>query len=741
MQVKKKYNHGGIHSWPPDTEVMASDNTAVSSPQLNFLANQLLPAQVTSNIEAEMLNREGIPAVSTQPGRPSQEYVRAMNMLSIERRNFQAQVDALVDQGFTEEAARQHIENYAAAQAGRTPGTATSVAPVMEFLSPAGDVMAMAEAVGQAIEGNVGAAGVTGGLATAAIFFPGRIPADRISDDIVRSMAASNARSGVVSNKVPDIVEYIQEIATSGNISFGATRSRALGGGPREFREPPFGSGYMRDFLDRPYSTNPAFAPAGIRPDQPYQSGRSVGSALSETGNRIGDLELEQTRDILQRALGMSGDPNIQINLNDDQIDYYQGIIDEITLNIPGPGQTRMDIGPRPFRRERSVQDNDPYGVTNVRQRPGSSGSAAAAQGKPSIEEVELGKLGDNTLNTYNINRADPADMQGSALMRMRTQPGSQSESNVAISMTAYREADGLIDHDFYLNSAGSKTSRKFDKRVRELENEGLSMEEAMIKATKEVDAAINEGLKRMYGEVPVGQNIKTTSYSADSYPLMLQGVKGGKYQTIGPVGGAETAALDASYTGGVKMSSLNTMGDNLLLFKRLKSSDFGDLVDRVKAVDNNWSSRVQQHAEQFLRGKPQTVRNIQAAGEYAIKKRMLTITKGYVSGVEQSLQEEIGNAFADHINKQINEINEDSVNALIRFRADDKGIPLQEAEVEIMNEFIPLPSAKYNIDSEDFRVPTPRIKKIRAEEGAYLTVPKFRMKKKKAAYGMRVKK
>lgn len=188
-------------------------------------------------------------------------------------------------------------------------------------------------------------------------------------------------------------------------------------------------------------------------------------------------------------------------------------------------------------------------------------------------------------------------------------------------------------------------------------------------------------------------------------------------------------------------MSNLNTMGDNLLLFKRLKSSDFGDLVDRVKAVDNNWSSRVQQHAEQFLRGKPQTVRNIQAASEYAIKKRMLTITKGYVSGVDQSLQEEIGNAFAGHINKQINEINEDSVDALIKFRADEKGIPLQEAEVEIMNEFIPLPPAKYNINSQDFRVPTPRIKKIRAEEGAYLTVPKFRMKKKKAAYGMRVKK
>ena len=46
MQVKKKYNRGGvIKSWPPDTEVMTSDNTAVSAPKLNFLANQLMPAR------------------------------------------------------------------------------------------------------------------------------------------------------------------------------------------------------------------------------------------------------------------------------------------------------------------------------------------------------------------------------------------------------------------------------------------------------------------------------------------------------------------------------------------------------------------------------------------------------------------------------------------------------------------------------------------------------------------------
>ena len=64
------------------------------------------------------------------------------------------------------------------------------------------------------------------------------------------------------------------------------------------------------------------------------------------------------------------------------------------------------------------------------------------------------------------------------------------------------------------------------------------------------------------------GQNIKTTSYSTDSYPLMLQGISGAKYQTIPPVGGLETVIGNQFYENGVKMSSLNGMGANNSLFK-----------------------------------------------------------------------------------------------------------------------------------------------------------------------------
>ena len=351
-------------------------------------------------------------------------------------------------------------------------------------------------------------------------------------------------------------------------------------------------------------------------------------------------------------------------------------------------------------------------------------------------------------MNTYNINRADPGDYPGSQVTRMRTQPASQGDSQVAITLTAHRERDGLIDHDFYLNSRGATSSRKFQERVRELENSGLSMEAAEIQATKEMDSAINEGLRRMYGEVPVGQNIKTTSYSTDSYPLMLQGISGAKYQTIPPVGGLETVIGNQFYENGVKMSSLNGMGANNSLFKRMKVEDFGDTVDRVRAVDPNFDRLFQVEVDVFLKGKERTARNLQAANQYALTQRMFRVTEGKVLGVDDALQEEVGNIFADHINRQISKANQDGFDRIVKAYAEKYNRTLEAAEIEILNgtfmapqKWIALPQAKYDLVNDNFLVPTPRMKKIRAEKGAYLTVPKFKMKKKKGAYGMRVKK
>ncbi len=362
---------------------------------------------------------------------------------------------------------------------------------------------------------------------------------------------------------------------------------------------------------------------------------------------------------------------------------------------------------------------------------------------------MKLGKLGDITVNTYNINRADPGDLPGSTITRMRTQPASQGDSNVAITLTAHRERDGLIDHDFYLNSRGAKSSTKFQRRVRDLENEGLSMESATIKASKEMDSAINEGLRRMYGEVPVGQNIKTSSYSTDSYPLMLQGISGAKYQTIAPVGGLEAVIGNEFFENGVKMSSLNGMGANNTLFKRLKASDFGDTVDRVRAVDPNFDRQFKIEVDLFLEGKERTAKNLTAANQFALTKRMFRVTEGKILGVDDALQEEVGNIFADHINKQIYKANQDGFDRIVKAYSEKYNRTLAAAEIEILNggnmlvpnSWIALPQAKYDMVNDNFLVPTPRMKKIRAEKGAYLAMPKFKMKKKKGAYGMRVKK
>ena len=720
MQVKKKYNHGGIHNWPPGTEVMASDNTSVASPQLNFLANQLLPAQVTSNIEAEMLNREGIPAVSTQPGRPSQEYVRGMNMLKSEMRRSEAQVQALVNEGFTEEAARQHLAAYNADPLNRPSGAINPVYPVMEFLSPVGDVLAMGEAAGQVLQGNVAAGALGGGLAAASIFLPGTVRGDAIADDMIRNLARSNVRAGAVNEDVLDIIEYVQEVATPGNIRFGSTRSEAVGGGPRVFREPRMGPttgpdrGYMREFIDRP-TTNVA--------DSPYQSGRSVAATFGASGSGISDISLEQTRDVIRNFTGTN------TALNPAQTDYYQGIIDGINEVLPPPGSSRIDF-PRTGRVSRRGT-TDPYAITRVRNRPGT----AAAPAPKAPDRVNIGDVGGQPL-TYRIQRGDP---QGDdVLYRMRSDASSAADSGFRLELKAQRAEDGQIDHDFFLNSGASDYTPMSVRRRRELIDGGMDVEQAKGQVRVELDAAINAGLRRMYDEVPVGQNIMVNSYSVDSYPLMLQGLKGGKYQTITPPSGY-TLMGDM-----VEMHPLNTMGTNFTLFKRMDMGPLQTTVAKLRARtgEDRFDDYILQESKKFMVGKKPTEKNLKAAENFATQKLLLEFVTGYGRTNTQAddlLAKEIGEAFVGHINKQIKEINEDSVDALIRYRAKEKGIPLQEAEVEIMNEFIPLPDAQFS--GASISVPTPRSKKIRAEVGAYLTVPKFKMKKKKGAYGMRVKK
>jgi hypothetical protein len=669
MQVKKKHNRGGvIKSWPPDTEVMTSDNTAVSAPQLNFLANQLMPAVVPSNIEAEMLNREGIPAVSSQPGRASQDYVRAGQAINQARKQSEAQIQELVNQGFTREAAVQHFEAYAAGQAQQTPGTATSIAPVMEFLSPAGDVMAMAEAVGQALQGNLGGAALGGGLATASIFMPGTIRSDAMADDMIRLGVRRNVDKGAMPDESIDIIDYIQETATPGDISFGPTRSQATGGGPRSLDPSTLAT------LNAPRPL------AGQSPAEIVFAGRSLGESIASQPG-ISKESLEATRLYLNTSLA---------TVNEDMVRYYQGIAQG--LGQPGLGDLKF-------------------------------------------EQVSIGGLGDNPIK-YNIDRTSPVD-KGADLIRMQTLSGSPFN----LKMYAIREG-GDVGYDFALQASPRhiKNSRAYKSRVRELEKEGLSKEVAEQAAMKETQTSLTQGLNKMYSEVKVGENVFTGDYSADSYPIMLNNLSRGKYMVMED---AFTKGLDNPAI----THPLNNEGRNLTLFRKM-NLDL-DLSQKnlsvLEAVRSNktYRQRVSKDASMRMKGVAPTAKAVAKANADAEKHVLLRGTREYSYGKEMGLNndqiESFGQEFVGHINKQINAANENSFDNLVRQRSREDGIDLQDAQSEILEEFIKLPQATFDLGN--YNVPVPRILKVRAEEGAYLTAPKFKTKKKRAAYGMRVKK
>jgi hypothetical protein len=110
-------------------------------------------------------------------------------------------------------------------------------------------------------------------------------------------------------------------------------------------------------------------------------------------------------------------------------------------------------------------------------------------------------------------------------------------------------------------------------------------------------------------------------------------------------------------------------------------------------------------------------------------------------SNVTTDQSHAIGKSFERFANDQISRTNEDALDALIREEARASNISLQQAEIKVMNEFVPLPKARYDETLNTLMVPVPRIQKIRAQTGAYIKNPGFKSKKKKAAYGMRVKK
>lgn len=700
MRTKKKYAHGGVHKWPPDTEVAPASSTSVSIPQLNFLANQLLPAQVPSNIEAEMLNRQGVPAVSTQPKRPSAEYARTSNLLGINRSTNQTnrEVEGLVKKGYSEATARTMVDKYYQDMRDQNkfqPGTVQSVAPLID-LTPAGDALALAGAAGKALEGKLGEAGVGAGLATAAVFFPGRIPADARADDMIRLMAARNEAAGAVPQGVSDIIEYIQEAATPGNISFGRTRSASLGGGPRVWREPMVdlpntpgrNQGYLREAFTPP---SPRSNLHGV--DQPFESGRELGGALARTlsmpggSGRTTQEQLRATSDVLDRFAHVGG------NVADAQVDYYDGVIEGIRQGMPS--------APNPPARRAST--------------PSTGSAASGVPTKPQRQTLVFGD-GDFALQAM-INPSAIDNTPGSAGIVMKAR---NFDLGINMKMDGVRMSDGTIEYDFFLDSRNFESQPKFKNRVRDLENSGLSMEAAESAAKREVSENINKSLKKMYAEIPVGHSVSTTSYSTDSYPMFLNGISAGKYKV--------KASNDP-----MRMRSLNTMGAKDNLFRRWTLDSLGkENASKLRA-----NQSFNDVAAEIIKSRPN------ASQAQVERDALLMIAKQdrVLRGFEgQDLLKIIQEGAVNHINEQIEQTNENAIQSLIRQaiqEAESKGTKIspQQAEIDVLNQFTPL--EKSVLEYGEIRIPVPVSTKIRAEEGAFLP---FKIKKKKAK-GMRIKK
>ena len=702
MRTKKKYAHGGVHKWPPDTEVAPASSTAVSMPQLNFLANQLLPAQVGSNIEAEMLRREGVPAVSTQPGRPSIDNVRFANMFNANKRKQEAYdvaVKDLTGKGMSEQTARVMLTSDP-----KSPffedmsGRAESVAPLID-LTPAGDALALAGAAGKALEGKFGEAGVGAGLATAALFFPGRMPTDARADDMIRVMAARNEAAGAVPQGVSDIVEYVQEAATPGNISFGRTRSAALGGGRRSWTEPVVdlpnnpdrSQGYLREAFTPPSQTSNFHGSS-----QPRESGLELGRGLVSSSElnplnsgqiRTSSMQLRATADMLEVIARQPG------NLDGPQANYYEGVIDGIREGMPSAPNPQL------------------AGSTAAR----SGGSATSGfTVKPQRQKVAFGDGAFEISGTL-----DPSAIGDTPSSFGKPFKINNFNLGIKLEMDGIRQADGTIEYDFFLNAKDFDQQPTFKNRVRDLQNSGLSMDDAEAAAKREVAQNINNALKKMYSEIPIGHSISTSSYSTDSYPMFLNGIGMGKYKV---------KPSDAK-----QMNVLNPMGAKDNLFRRWNLDSLGkENASRLRANQsfNDIASKIRKNSPNASQAQVER----DALLMIAKNARVLRGSEG------QDLYKVIQEGAVNHINGQIDQTNENAIQSLIRQaiqEAESRGTKIspQQAEIDVLNEFTPLKKAV--LEYGKINVPVPVSTKIRAEEGAFLP---FKINKKKAK-GMRIKK
>lgn len=348
--------------------------------------------------------------------------------------------------------------------------------------------------------------------------------------------------------------------------------------------------------------------------------------------------------------------------------------------------------------------------------------------GRKMNETVSVDTFGGKSQFSYDINRETPSD--NTALTRLQTEKSSPFYAK----MRSVGQ-DGDVYHDFTVQAHPDKIrlSGPFQDRVDDLIEGGLSRGEAESKAMTEIMSSVDQTMRKMYSEVNLGEIVDTRNYSSDSYPLFLTGLRMGKYQALHNEGPGEI---------------MNKMGKNLSLFKNMRVDDWMD--DAGYMFDEFRSNpavvqEVKRLTEKRMSGVADTPALRAKAEKNAEKELLLEMAYKRVFpedyGLDDEFAELVGESFEKFLRDEVGKVNQQSLESLARVKSKDEGISIEEAKDLLMDGklggFRELRLPQY-IDG-DFYLDTPPARKIRMEDGGY--VSSFKAVKKKAKYGMRVKK
>lgn len=417
-----KFKHGGIHSWPPDTEDLTaqSDATNVNVGAINqLLANRLLPAQepdplTTAQPSSQpMLFPAGMSAGERQIIALQNQGLRPMTRGEAEiaqqvqqTQAMRAQFDEIVNTYTSKGLNIENAKHIAAQELGfetdaegniRNTNLPTGQAGSFSLaanLTPYGDVLAAGESVMNLAKGNILEGTVGGGLALASVFTPGTLRADMFADDMIRTSAMTAARNSAISPAGADLVDLAMDYGQD-NInrfySYVAPRDRAYRPDLSAFRNLP-----------------------GTDAD-PELAGAAFVRALRQEGG-ISDVNLREMAAVLD-AQG-----NAMMNagsLRDPQNQFLQGIVREVeeagSVTGVSQGITKTKIG------NYDVTITEPE--VALRNAGGREATVWEARGQSGRGKVKAQDLGQGIIGyDFNISFANPTSNMGAKDLALMNQ-------------------------------------------------------------------------------------------------------------------------------------------------------------------------------------------------------------------------------------------------------------------------------------------------------------------------------